>query len=165
VSVRLSVANYEALAANALRRGLRAGENPVVARVDDLDALAASSIGKIEIESIDDGREGVVFENLIRGAVHQVFTARHDGALSTAIVEAFEEGCVAHTGSDRSSAELASLVVDVPALAPAVERFTGGSSDPAVVAAAVEFILEGLHLSRRLNKDDSGASTTYRGRG
>ncbi|MEC7666472.1 MAG: sigma 54-interacting transcriptional regulator, partial [Actinomycetota bacterium] len=38
VSVRLSVANYESLAANALRRGLRAGENPVVARVDDLDA-------------------------------------------------------------------------------------------------------------------------------
>ena len=40
VSVRLSVSNYESLAANALRRGLRAGENPVVARVDDLDALA-----------------------------------------------------------------------------------------------------------------------------
>src|SRR6056300_923456 len=58
VSVRLSVSNYESLAANALRRGLRAGENPVVARVDDLDALAASSIGKIEIESMDDGREG-----------------------------------------------------------------------------------------------------------
>src|SRR5687767_10327997 len=41
VSVRLSVSNYEALAANALRRGLRAGERAIVARVDDLEALAA----------------------------------------------------------------------------------------------------------------------------
>jgi magnesium chelatase subunit I len=165
VSVRLSVANYEALAANALRRGLRAGENPVVARVDDLEALAASSIGKIEIESMDDGREGVIFDNLIRGAIHQVFTSRHDGSLTAAIVEAFEAGLVAHTGADRSSAELAALIDEVPALVPAVERFTDGSTDPGLVAAAVEFVLEGLHLSRRLNKDDSGSSATYRGRG
>jgi magnesium chelatase subunit I len=30
------------------------------------------------------------------------------------------------------------------------------------VAAAVEFVLEGLHLSKRLNKDASGARATYR---
>jgi magnesium chelatase subunit I len=165
VSVRLSVANYEALAANALRRGLRAGENPVVARIDDLDALAASSIGKIEIESMDDGREGVIFDNLIRAAVHQVFVNRHDGSTSSAIVEAFESGLVAHTGADRSSAELAQLIDDVPALAPAIERFTDGSRDPAMIAAAIEFVLEGLHLTRRLNKDDAGQSATYRSRG
>ena len=69
VSVRLSVSNYEALAANALRRGLRAGEHAIVARVDDLDALAASSIGKIEIEALEDGREGVIFDSLVKGAV------------------------------------------------------------------------------------------------
>ena len=67
VSVRLSVSNYEALAANALRRGLRAGERHIVARVDDLDALAASSIGKIEIEALEDGREGVIFEKPRQG--------------------------------------------------------------------------------------------------
>lgn len=164
VSVRLSVANYEALAANALRRGLRAGENPVVARVDDLDALAASSIGKIEIESMDDGREGLIFENLIRGAVHQVFMARHDGSTSAAIIEAFEEGVVAHTGADRTSEELAALVGQVPAFVPAIERFAPGASEPGTVAAAIEFVLEGLHLSRRLNKDDSGSAATYRSR-
>ena len=41
---------------------------------------------------------------------------------------------------------------------------TGGDESPAAVAAAVEFVLEGLHLSKRLNKDASGASATYRGR-
>jgi magnesium chelatase subunit I len=34
-----------------------------------------------------------------------------------------------------------------------------------MVAAAVEFLLEGLHLSKRLNKDAAGARATYRSRG
>jgi len=165
VSVRLSVANYEALAANALRRGLRAGESPIVARVDDLDALAASSIGKIEIESMDEGREGAIFDGLVRGAVHHVFTERFDPVHAAAIVEAFEAGTVAHTGEDRTSEELAGLVAEVPALAEPVAALTAGDASTAAVAAAVEFVLEGLHLTRRLNKDAAGSSSTYRSRG
>ena len=165
VSVRLSVANYEAMAANALRRGLRAGENPIVARVDDLEALAASSIGKIEIESMDEGREGAIFDGLVRAAVHHVFTDRFDPTHAAAIVEAFEAGTVAHTGEDRTSAELAALVDAVPALAGPVAALTGGDASTAAVAAAVEFLLEGLHLTRRLNKDAAGSSATYRSRG
>lgn len=165
VSVRLSVANYEALAANALRRGLRAGENPIVARVDDLEALAASSIGKIEIESMDEGREGAIFDGLVRAAVHHVFSERFDPSHAAAIVEAFEAGTVAHTGEDRTSAELAALVDTVPALADPVAALTAGDTSTAAVAAAVEFVLEGLHLTRRLNKDAAGSSATYRSRG
>ncbi|MEJ7720496.1 MAG: sigma 54-interacting transcriptional regulator [Ilumatobacteraceae bacterium] len=79
VSVRLSVSNYEALAANALRRGLRGGERDVVARVDDLGALAASTSGKIEIESFDEGRDGAIIENLLSGAVLAVFREARPG--------------------------------------------------------------------------------------
>jgi magnesium chelatase subunit I len=165
VSVRLSVANYEALAANALRRGLRSGERSVVARIDDLDALAASSIGKIEIESLEEGREGAVFDGLVKGAVLTVFKARVSPEQTRDVVTAFEEGVVAHTGHDMSSAELARLVEEVPALRPPVAELTGGDESPAAVAAAVEFVLEGLHLSKRLNKDSSGPQATYRGRG
>jgi magnesium chelatase subunit I len=164
VSVRLSVSNYEALAANALRRGLRAGERVIVARVDDLDALAASSIGKIEIEALEDGREGAIFDTLVKGAVLTVFKDRVDPSHTTPIVDAFEEGLVVHTGEDMTSDELSSLVTQVPALREPVGALTEGDPSPASIAAAVEFILEGLHLSKRLNKDDSGKSVTYRGR-
>ncbi len=164
VSVRVSVSNYEALAANALRRGLRVGEHSVVARVDDLDALAASSIGKIEIEALEDGREGAIFETLVKGAVLTVFKERVDPSHTTPIVDAFEEGLVVHTGQDMTSGELAALVEQVPALREPVGALTEGDPSPASIAAAVEFILEGLHLSKRLNKDDSGTSATYRGR-
>src|SRR5690606_2573327 len=69
VSVRLSVANYETLVANATRRTLRSGETVVAPRVSDLDALASSSIGKVEFETLDDGREGEILDHLVRSAV------------------------------------------------------------------------------------------------
>ena len=165
VSVRLSVSNYEALAANALRRGLRAGETAIVARVDDLEALAASSIGKIEIEALEDGREGVIFDNLVRGAVLTVFKERIDPSCTTPIVDAFEEGTVVHTGAEMTSDDLAGIVAQVPALAQPVAALTPDDSSPAALAAAAEFVLEGLHLSKRLNKDATGDRATYRGRG
>jgi magnesium chelatase subunit I len=40
----------------------------------------------------------------------------------------------------------------VPGLGEAVSRLGVGES-PASIASAVEFLLEGLHLQRRLNKD------------
>ena len=51
VSVRLTIANYETLVANALRRALRTGESVVVPRVSDLAALLPSTQGKIEVEA------------------------------------------------------------------------------------------------------------------
>jgi magnesium chelatase subunit I len=164
VSVRLSVANYEALAANALRRALRSGESEAVARIDDLDALAATSIGKIEIEALEDGREGVVFENLLRQAVLSAFRDLVDPSLTTPVVEAFEEGAVAHTGEGLPSAELAALASEVPGLADAVAPLVGPTASEPAVASAVEFVLEGLHLSRRLNKDEASSGATYRSR-
>ena len=45
----------------------------------------------------------------------------------------------------------------MPALRAPVAELTGGDERPAAVAGAVEFVLEGLHLSKRLNKDAVGA--------
>jgi magnesium chelatase subunit I len=165
VSVRLSVSNVEVLGANALRRGLRAGEQSVVARVCDLDALAASSGGKIEIESLEEGRDGIILENLVKGAVLTVYKERITPDLVRDVVGAFEEGIVAHTGEDIPSADEARLLEQVPALGAAVQSLTGGDESPAAVAAAVEFVLEGLHLSKRLNKDATAqGGATYRSR-
>jgi magnesium chelatase subunit I len=164
VSVRLSVSNLEVLGANALRRGLRAGEHVVVPRVSDLEALAASTSGKIEIESLDEGRDGMILENLVKGAVLTVYKSRVTPDQVRDVITAFEEGVVAHTGEDIASADEARLVEQIPALRTAVSALTGGDESPAAVAAAVEFVLEGLHLSKRLNKDSSKAGATYRSR-
>ncbi|HTH04592.1 MAG TPA: magnesium chelatase, partial [Ilumatobacteraceae bacterium] len=166
VSVRLSVSNVEVLGASALRRGLRAGETVVVPRVSDLVALAASTSGKIEIESLEEGRDGIILENLVKAAVLTVFKELVTFEQVRDVVAAFEEGAIAHTGEEVSSNELAAMVQSVPALRVSVQSLAGGDESPAAIAAAVEFVLEGLHLSKRLNKDTSGTSAaTYRGRG
>jgi magnesium chelatase subunit I len=165
VSVRLSVSNYEVMVANATRRALRAGEREVVPRVCDLDALAASSIGKVEIESLEEGREGVIFANLVHSAVLTVYKERISPEQVRDVITAFEEDVIAHTGEDLNSSDVARLLDEVPALRVPVGALTGGDESPAAVAAAVELVLEGLHLSKRLNKSASGTRATYRGRG
>jgi magnesium chelatase subunit I len=165
VSVRLTVANREVLVANATRRALRQGEREVSPRISDLDALAASTMGKVEIETLDDGRDEQIAEHLVRSAVLTVFKRRVPPGALRDVVVAFEEGAVVHTGDTVSSADLARLVEDVPALREAVVQLAGGDESPAVLASAVELVLEGLHLSKRLNKDAVGTSrATYRAR-
>jgi magnesium chelatase subunit I len=86
------------------------------------------------------------------------------GVSMTEVVTAFEQGTIAHVGEDVPSADLIALLAQIPSLQTPVTVVTGGDTTPAVVASAVEFILEGLHLTRRLNKDASGARATYRSR-
>ena len=128
VSVRLSVSNVEVLSANALRRALRAGEKEVVPRVCDLEALAASTSGKIEIETLEEGREGQIVENMLKGAVLTVFKERLSPEQLRDVIAAFDDGVVAHTGEDVPSAQLAELVTSVPALREPVEPSPAATS-------------------------------------
>lgn len=165
VSVRLSVSNYEVMCANALRRGLRLGETAVVPRICDLDAFASSTGGKIEIEALEEGREGHVLRELVKASVLTVFREVVSPESTCDVLTAFEEGVVVHTGEDVPSVEQAQLVDTIPALKPIVESLVAGDDSPANVAAAVEFVLEGMHLSKRLNKDASPTGGgTYRSR-
>ncbi len=164
VSVRLSVANYETLVANAMRRALRNGEHEVVPRISDLDALVSSSAGKIEIETVDDGREGQVLDRIMKTSILEVFRATVPAEKLGPLVTAFEDGRIVHTGADVPSAEYADLLGSMQGLREALSDLGVGET-PAGVASAVEFVLEGLHLSKRLNKDSIGGKTTYRGRG
>ena len=164
VSVRMTVTNYETLVANATRRALQAGEDYVVPRVSDLEALMASSSGKIEIESIEEGRDGQIVNQMLKAAVLEVFKSRFSPEDLVAVVDSFDEGVVAHTGDDIGSDEYADLLAGNVALGEAVSELTD-SAEPAELASAIELILEGLHLSKRLNKEALGVRATYRGRG
>ncbi len=164
VSVRLTVANRETLVANAARRALRLDEAEVVPRVSDLGALAASTTGKIEIETLDEGRDQAVVDDLFSAAVLTVFRSRVDAATVREVLAAFDDGRVVHTGDDVASSAYIELLAEVPALGRAVAGLGGGES-PGRAASAVEFLLEGLHLSKRLNKDAAGdGRALYRSR-
>jgi magnesium chelatase subunit I len=164
VSVRLTVANHETLVANATRRALRHGERDVSPRVSDLEALAASTMGKVEIEALEEGREEQIAQNLLKASVLMVFKDRLPTDRLRDVIAAFEEGAIIHTGEDVSSADYVSLLDQVPTLRDPVRELTGDEESAASVASAVELVLEGLHLSKRLNKDAVGSRATYRSR-
>ena len=170
VSVRLSVSNYEAMVANAVRRTLQAGEQVAVPRIVDLAAIAATTSGKIEVESFEDGGEGRVIDALVRSSVHTVFVDSVDPTLHGPIVEAFEDGSTVEVGADLAAGDYAGLLDRIPALVPAVDALLaddpmGTQSDTsAVKASAVELVLEGLHLGKRLNKNVHGGQAQYRSR-
>jgi magnesium chelatase subunit I len=166
VSVRLTIANYETVVANALRRALRAGEPVVVPRVSDLGAIVPSTQGKIEVEALEEGREDEVVSQLASAAVLSVFRRRVTLQDPATVIGAFGEGVVVHTGDDLPATSYLAVLADLPELEPPTRALAGpdAGESPALLAAALEFLLEGLHLTKRLNKDASGSRALYRRR-
>jgi magnesium chelatase subunit I len=169
VSVRLSISNTEVMVANAVRRSLRSGATAVVPRIVDLDALPASTSGKIEIETLDEGRDHEILENLVRAAVLAVFKDRVPPDTQRAVVDAFEGDVVVDTGEDVTDDAYAAMLESIPALQTPVkallsEEDPSDAESPAMIASAIELVLEGLHLSKRLNKDGGGSKSQFRSR-
>jgi magnesium chelatase subunit I len=77
------------------------------------------------------------------------------------LIERFEdEGLEAEVGEFVPSHVHGALADAVPELRAAIARLDAGES-PAGVASAAEFVLEGLHLNRRLNKERRGGGIRY----
>jgi len=163
VSVRVSICNYESLVGNATRRAILLGEERVVPRISDLQFLIPSTIGKIELESVEEGREEQVVEKLIRGAVLNVFNRYFNPMEFPDLLARFEAGLTIETSCVMHSSEYARRIQEVEGIAEGIRRL-GVGEDPASIASALEFILEGLHLHRRLNKDMLEGKMLYRAR-
>ena len=160
VSVRVSIANYESIISNAYKRALRFGEGKVVPRISDLSAIVPSTMGKIELETMEDGREAKILEDITKRAVLNIFGRHVDMEEMEGIVESFELGMTIETGSDRPSMEYVTLLGEVEAFDEPIKRL-GADNTHGIIASAMEFILEGLHLKRRLNKDMVDGRSRY----
>jgi len=164
VSVRLSVANQETLAAAALRRALRCGEREAAPRVSDLEALLSSTLGKVEVEALDEGEDAELVRQLLSAAVLATFRQRVPPLRLPEVVAGFAEGGSVEVGADVPSAAYLRLVSAMPALGEVAGGLAGPGASPACTASAVELVLEGLHLARRLNKDLAAGRASYRSR-
>ena len=161
VSVRMSIANYENLVASALKRAIRLGEKEATPRVSDLPALVASTMGKIELESVGDGREDKVVDKLIQGAVNVTFGRYFSVNEFDDVVRAFEGGRRMEVSDLMPSMDYVHQASQSKTMKSALEKI-GAQGNPAVVASGVEFVLEGLHLNRKLNKDRTAGGGRYR---
>jgi magnesium chelatase subunit I len=98
VSVRLSIANFESLCANALRRTILLQESEAVPRLSDLGALSASTLGKLELETWEEGEDQTVLQKLLRSATGNVFRRHFSVQEFGPMLARFEQGLTFEVG-------------------------------------------------------------------
>jgi magnesium chelatase subunit I len=171
VSVRMSIANMENMISNAERRALILGENPTTPRISDLAYLAASTRGKIELTmSEDDGGEEKVLAKLLGEAIKNLFESHFELKQFRGLVEWFEGGKSILTGDKMPSSEYVKRLNEIPVLKNAVQKYLErpelqdlrAQAEAPLTASVLEFILEGLHVENRLNKNAKAGETAYR---
>ena len=172
VSARFGVAAAETVAASALRRAGMTGEPVPVARVVDLPAAVAAARGKVEFEHTEEGRELEVLHHLLKRATADTFRARLAGVDLSGLQSRFDvtaadapAGGPVETGDLVPAAELLRRLGPIRGLSVLLERLgiDEGAETPGLAAAALEFAMEGLHLNRRLAKEDLPGRTVYGG--
>jgi magnesium chelatase subunit I len=164
VSLRASIANYETLVAASLRRALRLGDAHAVPRPSDLDALVSSTLGKVEIEVMEDDEDLEVVHQLLRAAVLQTYREHCAIEALDEVVAGFDQGMTVELGTSIPASVYVGFAAELPELADAVTSLLGEDASIEEQAAAIELVLEGLHLSRRLNKNVVDRTVTYRSR-
>ncbi len=162
VSVRMTINNLESALSNAEKRAVRLGEKEVVPRISDLHALSASTAGKIELEYMgEDKREEEIIERLLNRAIVKVFDRYLKLDELKPVIVYFNNGWGMQVSDGMSATEYLEDVRSVPGLKESI-KILGVEDSPAQVASAAEFILEGLHLHQKLNKEREGGRYTYR---
>lgn len=155
VSQRLPITCLENVVSNAERRAIAADEQPT-ARVTDIYAALPSITGKFELEYEGElrGADNVA-RDLIRSAVAAVFDGWFDGVDTHLVVEWFDMGGSLPGSDTFSSAELIEQVSEIQGL-PELTRQAGAKPDapPPTVAAAIDFVLEGLYAQKKISRAD-----------
>jgi magnesium chelatase subunit I len=162
VSVRVTINNYESLVANAEKRAVRLGEREIVPRLSDLHAVLASTSGKIELEYVgEDKKESDLVDRLISRAVLKVWDKYLRIDALKKITDHFEAGWGVEVSDTMPSDEYLEGIRQIPGLREGV-ALLGSFESPGLMATAIEFVLEGLHLHQKLNKDREGGRYSYR---
>ena len=162
VSVRFSVANYETLVGAALRRALRARENSAVARPVDLQQVLQAGVGKVEFETFEEGREAEILTRLLHRAQLEVFRSHMVGVDFTGLLARFDEGAVLETSDVMPAEEVIGQIGRIPGFARMLTALGIHAESRELAASALEFVLQGLHLSRRLDRETTDGTVRYR---
>ena len=153
VSARFSIANYRTMIASARHRGAILCERPAVPRISDLGHLYSSSLGKLELDMMSSHQmsERQVLDAIVAEAIRNVFEEYIDRHGLTEVAEIFSRGVKVEVGDLLPSATYAERLKRVP---PAWDKAfeVNASSDAAVRASCVEFVLAGLYATDRISR-------------
>ncbi|MFC2034444.1 magnesium chelatase, partial [Chloroflexota bacterium] len=161
VSVRVSIANYETVLSNSIRRAVTLGEKLAVPRISDFPYIHSSTSGKIELESFEETKEDKIIDDMVKKAVLNVFNRYYQLNKLEEIISQFSGGFGVEVSATMSAKSYVRLVKEMIGLTDII-KVVSDSENPEIIASAVEFILEGLHANKRLNKTKSEGKIVYR---
>jgi magnesium chelatase subunit I len=162
VSARFAIAGAETIAASALHRATRQGEDEAVARVVDLETAVDVLGGKIEFETGEEGREAEILTHLLRTAIAEAVRGHFRGIDFALLVDRIEAGQMVTTGEQVTARD---FLMGLPVLGESdlydqvCERL--GARNDGERAGAIELALEGLYLARKISKESGGGETVY----
>jgi magnesium chelatase subunit I len=162
VSARFSIANYRTMIASARHRGIRLNERPAVPRISDLAHISSSALGKLELDLMGSHQmsERQVLEAIVAEAIKIVFEEYVDKHGLDEIADVFSKGVKIEVGDSLPSSHYAERLRRVPkAWEKAFE--VNPSSNEAVRASCVEFVLAGLYASDRISRSQKHGRITY----
>jgi len=153
VSCRVSIRSYESIAGSALRRCIELGEKKAVPRITDIESTFPAITGKLELEyEVADAKDNEIVGNLAKRAIKAVFDDHFKLEDLSSIIESFEKGMKAEISQNLPSESYLEGFKVLPGMREAVQTLVDPDSPPEV-SSAIEFILEGLHLSNKLNRE------------
>jgi len=162
VSVRFSTANYRTMIASARQRAITLNEKPAVPRVSDLGHLYTSALGKLELDLMGSHQmsERQVLDSIVAEAIQVVFEEYVSEHGLAEISEIFGKGIRIEVGDLVPSSEYAERLKRVP---PAWEKAfeVNSSSDEAVRASCVEFVLAGLYAMDKISRSQTHGGNNY----
>jgi magnesium chelatase subunit I len=156
VSQRLPIACLETVVSNSERRAVRNGEDPAVARVSDVYSALPALTGKLELEYEGElkGAETIA-RDIVRGAVGRVFTRHMKDADFQNVIKWFEMGGELKVSDASSADEVVRQLRKIQGLLENIDRVgVSGKDGAGIVAAAGEFILEGLWAHKRVSRSE-----------
>jgi magnesium chelatase subunit I len=162
VSARFSIANYRTMVASARHRGVRLNEKPAVPRISDLGHLYSSCLGKLELDMMGSQQmsERQVIEAIMAEAIAKVFGEYVEKNGLEEIVQIFGKGVKIEVGDMLPSSHYAERLKRVP---PAWEKAfeVNPSTNEAVRASCIEFVLAGLYSADRISRSQKHGRITY----
>lgn len=162
VSCRVSIRSFEAIVGNAIKRCLLVNEKKAVPRITDLEATFPAILGKLELEyEVPDSNDLDILENISKRAVKIVFDEHFDLKDLLPIVDSFKKGMSAEISSTQPSKDYMDGYKVIDGLKDAVKTLVD-PDNPALASSAIEFVLEGLHLSNKLNRETLESGYLYK---
>jgi magnesium chelatase subunit I len=153
VSCRVSIRSFEAITGSAVKRCLELDESKAVPRITDIESAFPAIAGKLELEyEVPESKEKEIVENLAKRAIKVVFDRHFKLADLASITASFDNGMKAEISQNLPSEAYVEGFQVIPGMKDAVDTLVD-SQNPPEASAAIEFILEGLHLSNKLNRN------------